>query len=136
MVDEPGEIALTIARTNPVRDRCKMHGSLRPKPVPVTGLPRLPQPAGFGASSGSEYCNTLREALVAVSTLQADIVSIDAIRVYPTVHVPTGTLLMFPAWLQHSVDPNRSESRRISISCNVMFSAYAENISRPLWGIE
>ena len=80
--------------------------------------------------------DTLREALVAVSTLQADIASIDAIRVFPTVHVPTGTLLMFPAWLQHSVDPNRSESRRISISFNVMFSAYAENISRPLWGNE
>jgi hypothetical protein len=43
---------------------------------------------------------------------------------------------MFPAWLQHSVDPDRSESRHISITFNVMFSAYAENISRPLWGNE
>lgn len=49
------------------------------------------------------------------------------------VRVSTGTLLIFPSWLQHSVDPNRSAERRISISFNIMFSSYAENLSRPLW---
>ncbi|MBI1990052.1 MAG: 2OG-Fe(II) oxygenase family protein [Betaproteobacteria bacterium] len=44
-----------------------------------------------------------------------------------------GTLLLFPAYLQHSVDANASEEPRISISFNVMFSGFAENLSKPLW---
>jgi uncharacterized protein (TIGR02466 family) len=49
------------------------------------------------------------------------------------VKVRNGTLLMFPSWLMHSVDANRSDKTRISISFNVMFSEYAENMSQPLW---
>lgn len=49
------------------------------------------------------------------------------------VRVKRGTLLMFPAYLQHSVDANASAEERISISFNVMFSAFTENLSRPLW---
>ena len=49
------------------------------------------------------------------------------------VKVRDGTLLIFPSWLAHSVDANRSNETRISISFNVMFSAYAENMSKPLW---
>ena len=49
------------------------------------------------------------------------------------VKVTNGTLLLFPAWLPHSVDPNRSDRTRISISFNVMFSSYAEELSKPLW---
>lgn len=41
--------------------------------------------------------------------------------------------LLFPAWRPHSVDPNRSDRTRISISFNVMFSSYAEELSKPLW---
>ena len=44
-----------------------------------------------------------------------------------------GTLLVFPAWLEHSVDANASESERISISFNVMFSSFSEHLTRPLW---
>jgi Putative 2OG-Fe(II) oxygenase len=40
---------------------------------------------------------------------------------------------MFPAWLQHSVDLNRSDHARISIGFNIMFSAYAEAMAQPLW---
>ena len=50
------------------------------------------------------------------------------------VNVRNGTLLLFPAWLPHSVDANRSDRKRISISFNVMFGAFAETMSRPLWG--
>ena len=50
------------------------------------------------------------------------------------VTVGNGTLLLFPAWLPHSVDVNRSGRQRISISFNVMFEAFAETMSRPLWG--
>jgi uncharacterized protein (TIGR02466 family) len=49
------------------------------------------------------------------------------------VRVQAGALLMFPAWLPHSVDPNRSELERISISFNLMFPSYAETMSQPLW---
>ena len=50
------------------------------------------------------------------------------------VEVGTGTLLVFPAWLPHSVDANRSENPRISVSFNVMFAAFAETMGEPLWG--
>ena len=49
------------------------------------------------------------------------------------VRVKNGTLLVFPSFLQHSVDANTSEEERISISFNVMFSSFTENLSRPLW---
>ena len=50
------------------------------------------------------------------------------------VRVEEGDLLVFPAWLSHSVDPNGSDRVRISASFNVMFSAYAETMSGPMWG--
>jgi uncharacterized protein (TIGR02466 family) len=49
------------------------------------------------------------------------------------VHVQDGTLLLFPAWLPHSVDPNSSDRPRISASCNIMFRGYSETMSKPLW---
>jgi uncharacterized protein (TIGR02466 family) len=47
--------------------------------------------------------------------------------------VRPGRLLLFPAWLGHSVPVNRSSEERISISYNLMFRDYAEAISPPLW---
>lgn len=47
--------------------------------------------------------------------------------------VTDGMLLMFPAWLQHGVDPNRSDHLRVSLGFNVMFAAYAESMARPSW---
>lgn len=49
------------------------------------------------------------------------------------VRVKTGSLLLFPAWLQHAVDPNRSNQARISLSFNLMFPAFAEEMARPGW---
>jgi len=49
------------------------------------------------------------------------------------VTVRNSTILIFPSWLVHSVDTNESDDTRISISFNVMFSAYAETMSKPLW---
>jgi uncharacterized protein (TIGR02466 family) len=49
------------------------------------------------------------------------------------VSVEDGMLLLFPAWLPHAVDPNRSDRTRISIGFNIMFAAYAEVMARPLW---
>jgi len=49
------------------------------------------------------------------------------------VKIKRGTLLIFPAWLQHSVDVNRSDRLRISLGFNLMFPGYAEVMARPLW---
>ena len=49
------------------------------------------------------------------------------------VKVSDGTLLMFPSWLPHSVDASGSDETRISISFNIMFSAFTETMSKPLW---
>jgi uncharacterized protein (TIGR02466 family) len=50
------------------------------------------------------------------------------------VQVEEGTMVIFPAWLAHSVDPNRSGRERISVSFNAMFRSFAETMSEPLWG--
>ena len=50
------------------------------------------------------------------------------------VTVSDGMLLMFPSYLAHSVSPNESDKLRISISFNMMFSRFAEQLSKPLWG--
>jgi len=49
------------------------------------------------------------------------------------VAVADGTLLLFPSWLQHSVDPNASTGNRISVSFNLMFAEYGERLCKPLW---
>jgi uncharacterized protein (TIGR02466 family) len=49
------------------------------------------------------------------------------------VRVAEGTLLLFPAWLPHSVDANASDRRRVSVSFNIMFSAFTATMSRPMW---
>ena len=49
------------------------------------------------------------------------------------VRVKDGTMLVFPAYLQHSVDASQSEAERISISFNIMFASFTENLSKPLW---
>lgn len=49
------------------------------------------------------------------------------------VPVKPGRLVMFPAWLTHSVQRNESEHLRISISFNVMFSNFTKTMSRPRW---
>jgi uncharacterized protein (TIGR02466 family) len=49
------------------------------------------------------------------------------------VEVTDGTLLLFPSYLLHSVDPSDSDELRISISFNLMFNDFAEKLSKPLW---
>ena len=49
------------------------------------------------------------------------------------VAIRSGTLLLFPSWFQHSVEANQGKRERISISFNIMFSAYADNLSKPMW---
>ena len=49
------------------------------------------------------------------------------------VRVRSGTLLIFPSWLEHSVDANPSPAERITVSFNVMLSSFTEQLSQPLW---
>jgi uncharacterized protein (TIGR02466 family) len=49
------------------------------------------------------------------------------------VSLKNGTLLLFPAYLQHSVEANSSGTERVSVSFNLMFSSFTENLSKPLW---
>ena len=50
-----------------------------------------------------------------------------------TIDVKPGTLVFFPAWLNHSVDPNYSREERISIAFNLMFGSYVKTMGAPLW---
>jgi uncharacterized protein (TIGR02466 family) len=50
------------------------------------------------------------------------------------VPVEIGALLLFPAWLPHSVSATRSDRLRISVSFNLMFDDFAETMGAPLWG--
>ncbi len=52
------------------------------------------------------------------------------------VKVANGTLLVFPSWLQHSVDANSSGGESLSVGFNIMLSSYAETMGRPLWEAE
>jgi len=49
------------------------------------------------------------------------------------IHVQPGRLLVFPAWLQHSVSASAAECERVSVSFNVMFTDYTRAMSPPLW---
>jgi hypothetical protein len=50
-----------------------------------------------------------------------------------TIDVKPGTMVFFPAWLNHSVDPNYSREERISIAFNLMFTSYVDTMGAPLW---
>lgn len=52
------------------------------------------------------------------------------------VRVKNGTLLVFPSYLQHSVDANAGSESRVSVSFNLMFSTFTAALSKPLWGDE
>jgi len=47
--------------------------------------------------------------------------------------VKPGDILVFPSWLPHSVDRNRSGRPRISVSFNAIFRNFSEVLSRPQW---
>jgi len=66
----------------------------------------------------------IRPPVVALTAENADQV---------VVPVTDGTLLLFPAYVAHSVDANTSGQERLSISFNLMFSAFTEELSKPLW---
>ena len=50
-----------------------------------------------------------------------------------TMPIEQGTMIMFPSWLAHSVPAYKGEGERISVSFNIMFEQFAEQMSRPKW---
>lgn len=49
------------------------------------------------------------------------------------VEIAEGMLVLFPAWLQHSVAENQSSRNRISIAVNLMFRQFGEDMAQPKW---
>ena len=49
------------------------------------------------------------------------------------VQVPAGRLVLFPAWLQHSVPANASGQERVSIAFNLMYTDFTRRYARPKW---
>ncbi len=47
--------------------------------------------------------------------------------------VRPGMLVMFPAWLQHSVPPNLSDEDRVSVAFNLMFPSFGTAMASPMW---
>jgi uncharacterized protein (TIGR02466 family) len=52
------------------------------------------------------------------------------------VRVRPGMLVLFPAWLEHSVPPHTGEGLRISVAFNVMFPSFGTEMARPLWNAD
>lgn len=50
------------------------------------------------------------------------------------VRVKCGTLLLFPSYLQHSVDANSGDPIRASVSFNLMFPEFTAALRKPMWG--
>ena len=50
-----------------------------------------------------------------------------------TLPIKPGRLVIFPAWVVHSVVANRSKALRISVAFNAMPKNYVEKFSRPKW---
>jgi uncharacterized protein (TIGR02466 family) len=44
-----------------------------------------------------------------------------------------GRMVLFPAWLRHSVPSNATEGDRISIAFNLMFKDFTDSMASPLW---
>ena len=50
-----------------------------------------------------------------------------------SVRVSEGQLIMFPAWLRHSVNKNVGTEDRISLAFNLMFKGYEPDMTVPMW---
>ncbi|WP_275100097.1 2OG-Fe(II) oxygenase family protein [Sedimenticola hydrogenitrophicus] len=93
----------------------------------LSGVYYLQTPAG--ADSINFHDPRVQAAIIRPPVTELTAANTDQV----VVRVEPGTLLLFPAWLQHSVEANGSDAERISISFNMMFSAYAEQLGKPLW---
>ena len=47
------------------------------------------------------------------------------------VTLKSGRMVLFPAWLRHSVDINTGTEYRLSVAFNIMLESFAEQVSKP-----
>ena len=47
--------------------------------------------------------------------------------------VATGAVVMFPAWITHSVKPSKARGLRVSIAFNINFADFTGTVARPRW---
>jgi uncharacterized protein (TIGR02466 family) len=82
-----------------------------------------------GAASITFNDPRIQTAIIAPHVTEVD--QVNAVQA----HLPVreGRILLFPSWMVHSVDVNRSDSERISIAFNIMFTQFAEKMAHPLW---
>lgn len=122
-----------------------------PEPLVITGLWANLNPPGTGHRLHSHRNNYLSGAYYLQVQEGADSINFfdpkpqaGVIRPHPSqptaentevaaIQVMTGSLLLFPAWLQHAVDINRSGKLRISLSFNLMFADFTERMAQPAW---
>lgn len=110
--------------------------------VSSRGYPHRPHIHPNNYLSGAYYVKTARGAeaidfhdprpqagLVVPAARNQDLANPDRV----TLDVREGMLVMFPAWLQHSVPPNRSDTTRVSVAFNLMFPDFGERMASPLW---
>ncbi len=77
---------------------------------------------------------TFNDPRVQTTIMAPQVTQVDqANAVQATLPVREGRLIVFPAWLVHSVEVNRGQAERMSISFNIMFANYGETMSQPLW---
>ena len=50
-----------------------------------------------------------------------------------TIDIKAGRMVLFPAWLLHRVERNKSDENRISVSFNIMFTSYSSVVSKTKW---
>jgi uncharacterized protein (TIGR02466 family) len=53
-----------------------------------------------------------------------------------TFPVRAGSMILFPAWLPHAVEPHQAERERVSISFNIMFRQFGEEMAQPKWDFQ
>jgi len=49
------------------------------------------------------------------------------------VPVREGTLLVFPAWIEHGMERHSNDTPSVSIGFDLMFGNFTETMSKPLW---
>ncbi len=110
--------------------------------VSERGYPHRPHIHPNNFLSGAYYVRTapgadaicfhdprMQAAMIVPPSREQDRVNSDTV----TLDVREGMLVLFPAWLQHSVPPNASDATRVSVAFNLMFPSFGTEMARPLW---
>jgi len=137
-IDEAADNVLAYLRIG--HARCNVTGCWANVNAPGAGHPAHDHPNNY--LSGVYYVRTHPEANTInfldprpqAAVIRPPVTALTAENTEQVVvQVHDGTLLIFPAWLRHAVDSNRSGRLRISLGFNLMFSAYAGTMARPQW---